>query len=868
MKGFHMSGNISGYLKTLLLTAACLLLTAIPLSAKIMEVEVTVLNEKNKEPLFDVDIFDANIRIPGTDQYKDLGITNPQGIAVVTVDDNGELLIVVPDAGSRKEKVKGRRKIVVLMAPPKNRNNNYQLDEITKTRKAGGGFTPKDTKIKENGHWVKFDIQLIVPRAIMKDNRRAIIQNVVRDNTIDTIYYGRPVVIDCEEYAITQARMFDGDMTRDPLYKYSRAPKYNEGDSMLIFEQDSVYIDPLPNGEHDLQVIQYSWVLDYSKIVNIQSRVVGHGSQNPMRFFKFDSYGAILADNSRNRNYIPTIQKQSLPTPREMNMNFVVGRPNIDYSDSATVAAMDDLIAELKSTEDDGSDVRLTGFGLKVTSSPEGSFETNKKLAGQRAVFAANAVLNNLSRATRNGIQNDFGRTAEVAPWSAMVELLRKDSLVEEANAVQAILDEIPGTEGYDMDRQGVRIKKLPFYYPVIADRLVKLRKVEYLIVTETWREFTDEELLDWFKVGKLSRLHETRDIWRLSHLVDSLDQKEQILRYGMDVAKRKYGTASPAAFATHAVFANDLAAIMIDQKKSDVAILKEYVDTLPKAGLGLVPEEIWANQAVAYMAKKGRSNYLKAADYLNRIGANRFDESEYLHRVGLYLRALLGDYEDGLAEIAAERPMNEVALLLEWEQDALAWEKAQKLDDSADAFYLRAIAARRMADSTDDFAMQDMASENLARAIMLNPAYEKLAAIDGDVLKILPYAQNFIAEIKEKERFEALAAAEEADLESAQIEMEAEDIALQAKSDAMDMGATEEEATAIGQKAAQEYREQKAKEREERLAAEKNRRRSTKTAEEIAEEEEAERIAAEEAAAEERAAAAKAAAGNAATKK
>lgn len=53
-----------------------------------------------------------------------------------------------------------------------------------------------------------------------------------------------------------------------------------------------------------------------------------------------------------------------------------------------------------------------------------------------------------------------------------------------------------------------------------------------------------------------------------------------------------------------------------------------------------------------------------------------------------------------------------------------------------------------------------------------------------------------------------------------------------------------------------------------ERLAAEKNRRRSTKTAEEIAEEEEAERIAAEEAAAEERAAAAKAAAGNAATKK
>ena len=76
-----------------------------------------------------------------------------------------------------------------------------------------------------------------------------------------------------------------------------------------------------------------------------------------------------------------------------MNMNFVVGRPNIDYSDSATVAAMDDLIAELKSTEDDGSDVRLTGFGLKVTSSPEGSFETNKKLAGQRAAVTDNPGL-------------------------------------------------------------------------------------------------------------------------------------------------------------------------------------------------------------------------------------------------------------------------------------------------------------------------------------------------------------------------------------------------------------------------------------------------------------------------------------------
>ena len=69
-----MSGNISGYLKALLLTAACLLLTAIPLSAKIMEVEVTVLNEKNKEPLFDVDIFDANIRIPEQTNIKILAL--------------------------------------------------------------------------------------------------------------------------------------------------------------------------------------------------------------------------------------------------------------------------------------------------------------------------------------------------------------------------------------------------------------------------------------------------------------------------------------------------------------------------------------------------------------------------------------------------------------------------------------------------------------------------------------------------------------------------------------------------------------------------------------------------------------------------
>ena len=45
---------------------------------------------------------DANIRIPGTDQYKDLGITNPQGIAVVTVDDNGELLIATMFSNIRK----------------------------------------------------------------------------------------------------------------------------------------------------------------------------------------------------------------------------------------------------------------------------------------------------------------------------------------------------------------------------------------------------------------------------------------------------------------------------------------------------------------------------------------------------------------------------------------------------------------------------------------------------------------------------------------------------------------------------------------------------------------------------------------------
>ena len=100
-------------------------------------------------------------------------------------------------------------------------------------------------------------------------------------------------------------------------------------------------------------------------------------------------------------------------------------------------------------------------------------------------------------------------------------------------------------------------------------------------------------------------------------------------------------------------------------------------------------------------------------------------------HKAKIYSAAHNGRYMDVLDEINEDSPLNEVLVLLASKNDHFAWEKAQKLGNSAVELYVKAIAANRLDNSVD-------AGKYLDRAIALDPSLLEVAKIDGDVIDLL----------------------------------------------------------------------------------------------------------------------------------
>lgn len=781
---------LTKYVKPFLLTLACLI-AATPLSARIIEVTGIVTDSSNGEPYAGVSVYDKNVKLPDGD-YKHLGTTDVVGRFLVSVDDDGELLFRGMNDEEVSQKVKGRMELNVAIKRVAKQLKQVEVTE-KRNRKAA---TIEDTDIELDGNWAKFRTSLTLGKDMLKSNRRFILQNVIRDSKVengemkDTIYYGRPIVFDCDEYAVTTERMLDGDMSHDPLRPYVHRLHPDSIGNQVVFELDSIFIDPVPTN-NDIRVIQYSWGVDYDHLVYFQTKQTGQGTTNPMRFFEFSGHGAYIPANSW---IIPGISKQNLATEVEMNMQFLVNSPRIDFDDPATAQSMENLIKDLQDIEA-GRSTRLKSFGLTVTSSPEGSYEGNLNLAKRRAQEAVKTVTGNLSSGTRKSVDLTE-QNAKVAPWSALVPLLRADSLYQLADTVQGICNLYPGDDGMAITQQGRAIARLPEYTSVIKNYLPKLRRVTYSFVTEIYRELTDAELLE-YADEDINKIQDPRELWRLEHLVDSLPKKERVLQYAYDRVTR-----NNQGYPIRSLFANDLAATRIDMGKYNEHWLQEFVDSLPKRGP--MPNEIITNHAITKIKRNDSKGFVEAANLLVEL-----PDTGYIHKVNIYAFALTGDYREVLDEIGAESPTNEVIILLRYKENREAYEKSKKLGGSAREEYIKAMCAHRLSiDNGDDEVAFDEAVQHLANALRLDPKLEEIAMVDKDVLEMLQPAKDKISQDLIAEQAAADNAAAEIALMVSEIESEMENAQLEAEAEMESLELPESEVKAAGELAAIEARD------------------------------------------------------------
>ncbi|MDE7388291.1 MAG: hypothetical protein K2M97_03445 [Muribaculaceae bacterium] len=654
---------------------------AVAMNARNITVRGHVTAKGTGEPIYGVTIYSAS-------DDKLLGVTAHDGAYAVTLESMDSLIFSSHMFEEFHEPVNDRHSIDVALVPAA-----MQLDEVVvqaKSKKNAVSVEP--TELEVDGNYLHFRrTRVKIPKRLFDSHSRMIIQPALYNVDRRTVSYATPVVFDGRNYAKTQKRMYDWFKDdNDPLTTYQEIK--SRGAENEVFISDSIYVE---NPNEQFILLMMSSLEDYNRIKYVDTFDIARGTVNPLRFMKYSLDGVAMNEDQ----FIPSPEVELCDAAGEMNLLFPVGRSELLLELGNNAAEIDALIGEFRTIEAD-PDMTLKSFTIYGSASPEGSYETNHKLASARMKSAMQMVLNSIDPSLRRNAE--ISSEAEVAPWEDVEKMLRADSLNAEADQVAQVLERYSNP-----DSRSVAMKRLPFYSTLLVDTyLPRLRRVNYSIISSRYRPLTDEEIAELYAANPsgLSK-------YQYYRLYTSLPEgeREPVIRHAV------------AAHPDFVVAATDLAEIMIARNENP----KELLDTffVDPAKWNKLPKSTRYNMAVACMQS---DNYSRADSLLDAL-----PEDPAYHKAKIYCAAFNGRYQDVLAEISEDSPLNEVLLLLKIKDNEHAYRRSKRLGNSAVEEYVKAVAANRM----DDFMA---AIAHLQNAIELDPTLRDVAKTDSDICGLL----------------------------------------------------------------------------------------------------------------------------------
>ncbi|MFR0834936.1 MAG: carboxypeptidase-like regulatory domain-containing protein [Barnesiella sp.] len=163
----------------------------------------------NGNPLNRVSIYDKETN-------KTVGTSDEEGKYVATISRNGTLLFTYLGYEEREVKVLGRLKIDVKLE-----QSSVNLNEVVvAAKKIVDKIIPEPTDIEVIGNYFHVRTRVKIPKEMFDSDTRLIIQPDIYNVTRKELRYMAPLVFDGKEYNITQQRLYDYDITMDPLHEY------------------------------------------------------------------------------------------------------------------------------------------------------------------------------------------------------------------------------------------------------------------------------------------------------------------------------------------------------------------------------------------------------------------------------------------------------------------------------------------------------------------------------------------------------------------------------------------------------------------------------------------------------------------------
>lgn len=495
-----------------------------------------------------------------------------------------------------------------------------------------------------------------------KSTARLAVQTYVLDlnpqRTKDTIEYHYPIVLDGEEYHLTQLRRKGFDLSRDPLITFAdstrryRESQGQEGflsDTTSVISWDDAYVMDAP--DQRVLVDCSLWFEDYNKVYYRDTVRLADSRRvsRPMRFLDYDVRTFSLDPEAPQYKRLPT--KQRMDEAQNLALEFQVGAATLDMRDSATVAQLDSLLETFRNIHTTEGQT-LHEYRISGTASPEGTYQKNQVLARQRMEFILSRI-----RGVIPGSKAQSYLSAKVAGWEEMADLLDSLNHIVEAASIRKIVRRFPRNP----DAQGAQITRLPTYQKVIKPLLGRLRSVKVEYKYDLFRELTPDEILakyrydaDFHSGKKEFAIYE---FWTLFQLIEQgriPDEKDQEIIYRRAVKRARNADRN------WQLPDNLLAQFLIAHGRTDTTVLAKHIDEnyYLKRADGTVlwcdrkfnnyymnPSPIVANQVVM-MLKAGY--YERAAELVVMLPR---ETNEDYNRLYYITRCLAGFWQDDKGE-------------------------------------------------------------------------------------------------------------------------------------------------------------------------------------------------------------------------
>lgn len=601
-----------------------------------------------------------------------------------------------------------------------------------------------------------------------RSNGRLVIQTYVLDLNAepgkDTVEYHYPIVMDGEEYYRTQLRRKGFRVHRDPLLEVSESTRETYGwltdTTDHVGWEDSYYLE---DPGQQVKIWSRLWWEDYNTVYYRDSLNLADSRRvsRPMRFLDYDVRSYAL--DMENSHYLRTARPERRDDSRDLALQFEVGSARIDEKDSTSMAEMGKLLSSIQAIVDDTANgSRMNEYSVYGTASPEGNYQRNRQLASRRMEYIRERI--------QSIVRRKIGayQYADVASWEELADTLEASQLLQEAEAVRAIVKKYPG----NMDVQGARVRTLPYYKTLIVPKLEKLRRVRVVYKYELFRNLTEQEILHKYRTDPAVRSGAADlmayEYWSLMKLIrDSVitdpGEQEDILRRAVKLARlRDKNWQLPENMLAQFIIDHGmppdttLLAPHVDfdfyDEKSDGTRLWADRDYTALSGESYVknPSAVVANQVVMMM-KAGK--YERAADLAQILKTSK-DSQAYL-RLYYIARCLGGYFNDDQAADADElyraiegtSPRNSFVINLamgKFPQAQLDLEEMDPEDPVTHYLHAQLICQKHYDKGTTVWSAipspedQETALKELARCFRMDPKYIGIAQTDFDIFEDL----------------------------------------------------------------------------------------------------------------------------------